>query len=780
MNTPFDLTALTFTEFFNFDIAKKIVENFNKVVCQLSEERQKKINEKKTEFDFTKCLKKMIKEGHNKIITNYKPSKNLKTKGRLFAQNASLQSLPREFRGALAKGLYWDLDIKNAHPVLLAQYCHKNDIRCDALDYYIKNRDEVLNDIMTEYDYTRDEAKDLFLMGLNGCKREGLINRFYANYQKEMAEIHKIIIIKNHNLYKELKNRKDFNLEGSTTNIILCELENLMITWAFTYLMSIGLKVDVLVFDGIMVRKDKNEPFDLTILKNLSDFIKDKTGYDVEFIEKPLDDTIDISLINDNNTNMYSDIDLTGKYIIDACNDDEGASSYVIGKNYNYIVYCNETLLVKKENYWVSDKKEVDRALSNMIVNAEIYYYNQKRTALCHYSRSVSHQNKCVISIRNNKLVKTDDNLLDNISISNKGYLPFKNGIWCMKEKKLYKYDELPQVNFLNIICRDLNDFNQDEYDEFMNRVVNPILPNQIEKDYFAHITSRAIAGHCEDKRWYGVSGFRFCGKSVLTDCMKGAFGKYFNTFNAKCLVNNRFGNPEASRALGWLAEHLITRALWSNEIDADENKDTLNGNLIKTIASGGDAITVRKLYENEITFTPQFTVTLLFNDMCKIEPADVLENYIEFACKSKFVSKEELTPELPHYKLKDDKIKIYIREDKAINAFTWWILNNYDDILPIPECVVRSNDAITKVDTKITPELFIAKSFKVSKSKHDVIYMDDLKTILEENEFSLSSQKINRIMSSLQIGIYCKDLKCGDCRKAGFKNIIYNKSVAV
>ncbi len=68
--------------------------------------------------------------------------------GRLFAQSASLQNLPREFRGAIGAN-YHDLDMNNAHPTISYQYCKKNDMKCDALEYYVNNRDEVIKTIMS-------------------------------------------------------------------------------------------------------------------------------------------------------------------------------------------------------------------------------------------------------------------------------------------------------------------------------------------------------------------------------------------------------------------------------------------------------------------------------------------------------------------------------------------------------------------------------------------------------------------------------------------------------
>ena len=134
--------------------------------------------------------------------------------------------------------------------------------------------------------------------------------------KKEIKEIHNLIILKNETLYKSLKKRKDFNIEGSLTNVILCDLENLVITTAYHYLITNGFEVCVLVFDGLMIKKnDIHIPFPAETLKDMSNYILNKTGYDVKFIEKQLDDSIDLNIIRNkiNDTRM---INLANKNII--------------------------------------------------------------------------------------------------------------------------------------------------------------------------------------------------------------------------------------------------------------------------------------------------------------------------------------------------------------------------------------------------------------------------------------------------------------------------------
>ena len=50
--------------------------------------------------------------------------------------------------------------------------------------------------------------------------------------------------------------------------------------------MNEGYNVDVLVFDGCMVRKDENKEITDELLNRLSVYICEKTGYKIEFVEK--------------------------------------------------------------------------------------------------------------------------------------------------------------------------------------------------------------------------------------------------------------------------------------------------------------------------------------------------------------------------------------------------------------------------------------------------------------------------------------------------------------
>ncbi len=142
-----DIQGLVFNEYIDLNNALKILKNCDNIINKLPEERRTIIQEKQKEFDPLISLKKICKNKSTINNVNYLPSKNFKNMGRLFAQSASLQNLPREFRGAIG-GNYHDIDMVNYQSSLLLQNCKKNDIKCDNLDHCVNNRDEVIKKIM--------------------------------------------------------------------------------------------------------------------------------------------------------------------------------------------------------------------------------------------------------------------------------------------------------------------------------------------------------------------------------------------------------------------------------------------------------------------------------------------------------------------------------------------------------------------------------------------------------------------------------------------------------
>jgi hypothetical protein len=143
---------------------------------------------------------------------------------------------------------------------------------------------------------------------MNGGKRDGITHAFFMKFKTECERIHTFIASLNPKLLKDVCKRKEFNIYGSLTNIILCSLENEILMYSVQYLLNEGFNVDVLVFDGCMIRKREGYSITDELLGELNGYVLEKTGYDFKCVEKELDTSIDLSVYESPNNDIEASI----------------------------------------------------------------------------------------------------------------------------------------------------------------------------------------------------------------------------------------------------------------------------------------------------------------------------------------------------------------------------------------------------------------------------------------------------------------------------------------
>jgi hypothetical protein len=293
------------------------------------------------EWDETNQLKKyrkkmnIAKEGNNSTVyVDYKRTKGMNY-GRVFPENTvGLSQIRKEIRCTLCKEnkdkpLYIDIDIKNAHFVILSQICRDNNIKCKYINKYINQRDDKLKEVMETYEIERDQAKNLFIAILYGASfnkwikdkllldkynKKDKINVFIKNLVDELKDICEVVIEKNPEITKEVKKNKMlkqdlyYNEKSSVLSTYLQEYEVRILESMFAKLKELNIitrKNDcVLCFDGIMVRlqnirnimrtinEDDEEKFISDILKSLEQHVKEYLSFDIELDTKDLDSDI--------------------------------------------------------------------------------------------------------------------------------------------------------------------------------------------------------------------------------------------------------------------------------------------------------------------------------------------------------------------------------------------------------------------------------------------------------------------------------------------------------
>ena len=150
---------------------------------------------------------------------------------------------------------------------------------------------------------SRDEIKAHLLAIINGTtanqdekwhENPKWNKRFYRGMQHTMKKIVEL----NPDLFKLAKKSKEergttFNIEGTTVNYVMCDLENRTLMTAFNYLREKGIEVGSLVFDGLMIYK-KNVKNLEDVLVALRERVKEVMGCDIVFTKKEMDEGYEI------------------------------------------------------------------------------------------------------------------------------------------------------------------------------------------------------------------------------------------------------------------------------------------------------------------------------------------------------------------------------------------------------------------------------------------------------------------------------------------------------
>jgi hypothetical protein len=132
-----------------------------------------------------------------------------------------MQGIWSPYRGLLMHTSATDIDISNAHPVILRYICRLHDIDCSALEYYVNNREACLAQFAT-----KKEGKNAFLVATNNEKhcRIGNMPVCFREYDREMKRIQAHLV--NIPQYTELvdtvpEHRASKNYNGCAINRIL-------------------------------------------------------------------------------------------------------------------------------------------------------------------------------------------------------------------------------------------------------------------------------------------------------------------------------------------------------------------------------------------------------------------------------------------------------------------------------------------------------------------------------------------------------------------------------
>jgi hypothetical protein len=260
----------------------KIFKNYSKN-CKNEDERKQKFSLMK---DY--CYANIKTRGEVKRVYSYTQTTPLIVGGRLYCGN-SIQGLPKDIRGLLLREITTDIDMKNAHPVILKYICDKNKILCPCLTYYIRNRDTILQDFGAD-------GKTAFLKAVNDDKlNRKITDDFFKKFDKECKELQKAVT--GLECYKHVVDSvpiaRTYNWLGSAINRILCVYENKILQKVISICNSKQIEICALMFDGLMMYGNYYD--DDELLLEITDGVNEEfDGLDMVFAYKEHSDVIKI------------------------------------------------------------------------------------------------------------------------------------------------------------------------------------------------------------------------------------------------------------------------------------------------------------------------------------------------------------------------------------------------------------------------------------------------------------------------------------------------------
>ncbi|KAI9091430.1 hypothetical protein DFS34DRAFT_670029 [Phlyctochytrium arcticum] len=304
-------------------------------------------------------LKRYQKECHvakNQYHVEYTYSKySINESGRLFCRNGlGLQSFPRDVRAYLCQEYYDDIDQVNSMPTIMAQTLEQADIIVPEFKEYVEDRDKILIEekqskkgVLSILLSANSKPTSVRFRKIHSALYRGLIptlqegESFWSQLWKHLKTIRQ-------------KSIKD-NLEGAFLSIVMQTCENQSLKKMLDFFANEKLSPDVLIFDGVQVRKNPMNPITEQLLERCQKYVEDTTHLSIKLAIKPMK-------VSDE---FYTKHHLNAKYTSPKdIDDDEDSEEEEEPDNAIYPIPRNEEFSVQKLNEISENGKKPKLAVS--------------------------------------------------------------------------------------------------------------------------------------------------------------------------------------------------------------------------------------------------------------------------------------------------------------------------------------------------------------------------------------------------------------------------------
>lgn len=565
--------------------------------------------------------------------------------GRIQYENhTSLSIFHRPTRHAYCDNIYIDIDIVNSMPSILYEICKLNNYELTNiknLEYYVKNRDKLIEELSKYYDTSKEKAKKLLLIIMCGGKYETWLKEedidvmnidkyiFITHIEKELESLRDIVYYSNedirniklekwNNIYKEKKGV--FALWYQT---IERQIQETMILYLVKEKLF-NLNEIVPCQDGFMIL---NKYWYDNIIGDCEKEIKDKYGINIHLKKKEFDEKIEIEDYEGELLNNFNFLKTTTdflKYIYE-CPDfkdklyKQDEKTYYI---YNEKIRIFEQVLSQDVRQKISEyvldllRDNVYLLNDKLYKKYEVKYGDEMSKILRDYRINnniykIFNKLECFIPIKDNKVIYIGEN---DCKIFNDKVIYKNNKIYDSINSKVYTSNEIIErdetFKFNYYIDLEYNNNLGNNDFEYSKKYFNDIFCNNKDTvQSVLNIIKTCIAGIQMKYLFCCVGEKGNNGKSVFFDIVfKNIMGKTMDVINKNLIIETKTKsnlNTEFERLdqikVGYVSEF--------------KSNDIFSNDTIKSI-TGGDAMTLRTLNTKEKTIKPTLNMFINSNEL--------------------------------------------------------------------------------------------------------------------------------------------------------------------
>ena len=630
----------------------------------------------------------------------------------------SLQGLKRDVRKALAHDQYTDVDMVNAHPVILSQLFLKLGLACPALERYVDEREAVL----AETGLGRDEAKQAFITLMYGGERKDP-TPFMAEFREEfLTNATAVLASEAYARYRTLAEaKKPANVLGCGISFVAQDLERQLVCCAIQTLQSKGYEVGTIIHDGFLVRSLRVKDQDL---RDAEEAVRRTYSYEVRFIKKSLGDFDESALW-------------------DPTDEDEGdadaASHTDLARAFLEWLEDRGHRLVRAEKkiYWYDPEHGVYLESEKL---RRVRRYMNACPALPKANRGeTGFQSKLIVQIEG--LLEDDPAFHDKIIDTTLRKIPFSNGVYCCETQRLVDYDA--DMYFLEKGSVEYDPQSEALKAEVYQRAFLDVFGTEEIARYVLRSLARAMAGETEDKVFFIVKGRTNSGKGLLTLLISKAFFNKFGNINATNFCQKRT-DGDMAKMDSWKCQTRHKRIGVANEAPKKRGCG-LNGDAIKR-ASGGDHHTARTNGVDEMTFFMETTFWLFVNDMPSIEDCDEATaerlRVIPTAYKYLLDDKYEAEKDKAYVRRADPTIKSeWIKRPELIRAFAQLVCEAYETTRPEAPAAILETSAKYLEDDNVDAKI---QALFDPADPDEYVLVKDFNAAVKRADINMNSESLN------------------------------------